>query len=74
VNNGATKTIRKRSQEGSQIDQGRSYWGQEEEEVTKGVILGVHLSSAEASSSGHWNFLKGHEHHELVSSNKALHL
>jgi hypothetical protein len=72
--NGTTKTIRKRSQKGCQIDKGRPHWRQKAKEISQGVILGLHLSSPQTSPPRHRDLLEGDEYHELVSFSLGLHL
>jgi hypothetical protein len=43
--NGTTKAVRKRSQEGGEVDQGCTHRGQEAQEVAQGVVLGQFLGN-----------------------------
>ena len=61
----ATQASIQGSQEGRLQGQ-ETHRGQEAQEEEEGVILHLHLQSAEAGAPRHWNLQQGHVYHELL--------
>ena len=61
----ATQSSKQGRQEGRLQGKDPAYWGQEEEKEEEGILLYLHLQSAEAGAPRHWNLQQGHVYHEL---------